>query len=1146
MTVNIRPNVSADALTKQAIVEALWGRVVDDATGGSEPELQRHGLKPNARFWLGVLHPEYEVAPPDDGSRSRDPDFAERFKPASQGFSFKVSRLPVDIEVSASFVVWALLHPTLDEQRRRVGVEDESDPQAGSAPGNSGTGAIRGKQLSRVFTKVAVEDVRFRVKLDHRGYSVHGLAEFQDALQYSLNRVRDRFETYRPARAGGRNPTDADMADEASWNVWERANCADPVLPAWDVRVDAEVRGTPGDPAEVLLTIVNQTRPHEQQPLHGARARHFPQWAFDPRIYEVRLSCNPSVETIPYDLEQIPDSYRYDREVQVLGINSAAGAEGDAFGTAFVAVARTDRVYPRDKTPDGTPLDVTFSTLKTDPLPALDNLISWFGQWTDNHWSNNALDRMASERGWLPETREQAGYDADTARREVAWVMAGVDLLRADPDMLLAFKLMNETAEFAASRKGYSSWRPFQLAYILGCLPGLKHKQPDAPVDILWFNTGGGKTEAYLGFNAVAMFYGRLTGRTGGTQTWARFPLRLLSLQQTQRMAESVVAAEVVRRRHWDNLKLRGGEPFGVGYYVGEGNTPNSIPLPGTLFYGGWDPFDATKAETCRVLEECPACLTGAKPEVRFDRESHTMEHVCTNRSCDFSAERLPVYVVDDDIYRRAPSVLVGTVDKLVAVSQNRNFRIFLGGALSYCPKHGYSVQADRCAVWDCSEALRPVREGFGGIELEIQDELHLLKESLGALDGNYETLFQHVASEVGVPAVRVIAATATIEGYEEQAHHLYRKEARRFPLPGPTKEESFWAFEVDGDPLRTYVAMLPRATTMINAGFFVARSHRRFFKEAMYDTVAFCRATPGLDPSQAAEVGDYLRECYEVMVSYSLRKRDLDRHATDVTEDPEICPHEQNYDSITGDVQFENVRRVLRRLEHPPPDEAERIWLLGATSAISHGVDVNRLNVMMMMGMPNQTSEYIQATARVGRRHPAVLFSLINPTRRRDVSHFRYFSKYAEYLDRLVEPVPVNREALPVLKRVLPGGFMALLLQVDEPEWLFPGGRAPNGSGSRRSRLFNLTGTIAAMDAGNLTEDDYVRRLTEAFAIPRGDPQFEAHVRAVERYVRELFDLLLSKRGEGNQERTSDHMDPTPPRSLRDVERSIKIRGER
>lgn len=696
MTVQTTQIVSADALTKQSIVEALWTRVVDDATGASEPALQRYGgPKPEARFWLGKLHPEYEVAPPDD-ARADESDFAERFKPASQGFSFRVDRLPVELEVSASFVVWVLLHPTLDEQRRRVGVQDDDGTTGGNAA--RGSAKTKGKQLARVFAKVPVEDIRFKVRLDGKGYGKYGKADFRDALQRSLDQVKNKFETYRPAKSGGKNPTDQDTADATAWRLWEKNNSTDSVVPDWDVRVDAEVRGTDDGAAEVLLTIVNQTASPEEQPLHGARASHFPKWALDPKIYEVRLSCQPSVGTIPYDLEQVPDSYRYDRSVPVLGINSAAAQEGDRFDTGFAAIARTDRVYPRVHAPDGTVFDVSFAKLKNDPLPELDKLMSWFERWTDENWSDEALDCMAGQAGWIPETRGQAGEDAKAACEEVGWVKKGLDLLHADPEMLQAFKLMNETAELSSYGKGYSVWRPFQLAYVLGCLPGLKHKSSDAPVDILWFNTGGGKTEAYLGLNVVAMFYGRLTGRTGGTQTWARFPLRLLSLQQTQRMAESVVSAEVVRRKHKDVAKLKGGEPFSIGYYVGERNTPNVIELPDARFYEGWDPFDPATVETCRVLEVCPACKTGARPMLRFDKDSHTLEHLCPNPHCDFSSERLPVYVVDDDIYRRAPTVVVGTVDKLAAVSQNRNFRILLGGALSRCPKHGYSVQADNCS----------------------------------------------------------------------------------------------------------------------------------------------------------------------------------------------------------------------------------------------------------------------------------------------------------------------------------------------------------------------------------------------------------------------------------------------------------------
>ena len=341
------------------------------------------------------------------------------------------------------------------------------------------------------------------------------------------------------------------------------------------------------------------------------------------------------------------------------------------------------------------------------------------------------------------------------------------------------------------ARNRYHSWYPFQLAFILGCIGGVCNPTSTTSVDILWFSTGGGKTEAYLGLNILALFYERLTGRSAGAQTWARFPLRLLSLQQTQRIAESVLLAEVIRRAH---PRLRNTEPFGIGYFVGQENTPNKILLPSDRFYSGWDPGLDANCESCRVLELCPACRQ-SRPSVFFDAPSHTMIHACDNESCELSGT-LPVYVVDDDIYRWAPSVIVGTVDKLAQIGQQANFRILLGRAMSRCPVHGYSASPQYCGRFGCQVVLQPVPAGFRGMNFEIQDELHLLSESLGALDGNYETLFQAVARENGIAGIRIVAATATIEGYIAQADHLYRRETRRFPMPGPTRGQSFWAVE--------------------------------------------------------------------------------------------------------------------------------------------------------------------------------------------------------------------------------------------------------------------------------------------------------------------------------------------------------------
>jgi Helicase conserved C-terminal domain len=1123
--------VSPDTMLKQRVVETMWRHVVDDATGASEPAWQRYvGPAPAGRFWLGTL-----ASPDDLDTGRRDQASLDRFRPAAQGFRFRVPSLPVELDLTVAFVLWVVLHPTYDEQRAGAGLED-ADKEADSDTDDRRGGDPR-VELARVRMKVPIGDVRLKIPVDEPGQRTIGRAQISSAIDQAFRRLPAGMMLHRPLRRGGSRPRQSDLHDPASWHAWEQENLDHPARPDWLADIDIETRRVE-DPAcyELLVTVVNRSPGHDGQYVDEDRTRGFVSWACDPNLYEVRLGALVRSDIEPYELAQIPDSYRYNRKIRVLGWNAAAEEpEPERFVTAYAAVSQTDRIYAREQATDSrTELDTRFRTLSADPLPALRHLVAEAEAWTRMAWGEEALKQMADEGRWDGRMKQQANEDADAARAELAWVKAGLDLLAQDGDLLRAFRLMNETMESTA-RERYDRWRPFQLAFILGCLPALADPARAATVDILWFPTGGGKTEAYLGLNALYLFYGRLKGRTGGAQSWARFPLRLLSLQQTQRFADSVLLAETVRRDHPD---LRGGEPFGLGYFIGSGNTPNRVMLPSDKYYDGWDPFNRRNAESCRVLERCPAC--GTKPTVSFDPDTYTMEHRCPNGSCDLGGdERLPVYVIDDDIYRRAPSVLVGTVDKLAQLSWNNGFRHLLGRAHGRCPRHGLASRPFRCSIWGCDLALQPMQDGFDGLALEIQDELHLLSESLGALNGNYETLFQAIAEACGRPPLRIIGSTATIEGYREQSDQLYRRPPRRFPVPGPRKTESFWAFENRDDPLRTYVAMLPRGTTMINAAYQITLSHRRFLNKGLQDPRQLCNEVLRIDPVQADAVAAYLRELYEVFVGYALQKQELERYHKDVAEAQEICPTEAAWDEVTGDVDFYDIRDVLNRLEHPPDSPNHRIRVLGATSAIAHGVDIDRLNVMCVMGMPTQTSEFIQVTARVGRTHPGLVFCLINPMRERDVSHFRYFSKYAEYLDRLVEHVPVNRESLPVLERVLPGGFMAWLLQVDEPRWLAGGGRA-----SRRKRLWQAKSAAVAIDGGFLAEADMIERLRRSFAIEPAAPRFRLHEEKIRRFVEgTLRDLQLAR---GRDDATHEILKPNPPSSLRDVETAITVRGER
>lgn len=696
--------------------------------------------------------------------------------------------------------------------------------------------------------------------------------------------------------------------------------------------------------------------------------------------------------------------------------------------------------------------------------------------------------------------------------------------------MLRAVELANETMWRVAKRHGYIAWRPFQFAWLLGCLPAVVDPAAHPEVNIVWFATGGGKTEAYLFLLLVVLFYARLAGTTTGTVAWARFPLRLLALQQTERFAEVVLQAELVRR---DTSELRACEPFSLGYFVGSTSTPNRFydphrphPWPVTT-----DPRDPAVAEACRVLASCPVC--DSPVAVRFDDKRWVMTHTCDNSKCALGGP-LPIYTVDNDVYRHPPTVLVGTVDKLAQLAQNTRFKTLLGQAARRCASHGYTVDPRYCAVEGCDGIWQAVPEGLSALRLEIADELHLLDESLGALDGLYESVLQAIGTRLGNLPLQIVGATATLEGYEAQCHHLYRRSPRRFPVPGPEVGETFWAFTENGNPLRRYLGVQPRGITYITAAREVALRHHEMLRDTLANTRAMALevgADPD-DPSVLATLRIAAHDLYEPLVGYLLRNEDLDNFVGDVGPALELAEADQLVE-IRGDANFTDIKRAVARLTNPPSADNERVKLIAATKAIGHGFDVERLGVMVMVGTPTSAAEVIQASARVGRRFPGLVVNIINTMRDRDASIFRYYGPWIRRLDQLVSKVPINRESLPVLRRALSGGLMALLYQVHEQAWLARGGSARPLRDSRALK--------AALEAGAIDRRTLINELLVAFDIDRTSVYHAAHRVAVETFVDETIRKIhLSASGERS---VPDLLKPPIPRSLRDVGAPLDVR---
>jgi hypothetical protein len=1124
------------------LLAALADRVTDTAVGRHIPTGTRLPDSPQSRLWLGMLASEPQLIADQQSGRG----YRGKIIPAAQGFSFRVAQLPATVEVTVDTAVYLALAPSVEEQNAAVNeLRDDDpadDPTAPAAAPVPPAGPQQGHKLAQVWSKAAMSTVTVSVELaaDTGSRRVGG-----DALSAALAAAArppagsGLFRSRRPVGPPGSLPRDDDMLDATTWARY----CASDLLDAGDVlppqfsaAVQVDVSPAVGG-WEVLLTVVNTTPAADAQTIDGVHP--FESDHFDPLLYEVAMSAHVDRPLLAYELVQVAQSYRYDRTVPAFGHAGAVGVAAHDDGTAtlttlFAAEQHTMRVDAREQftDADGTvrPIDTSFASLTADPVRTVANLVAAHRAWVAQQWSPEALDLLAQQRGWDAAARAAADADAAAARKEVAWVEAGLALLRDNTDVRDAFVYANRTVEAAArgadGKAAYTFWRPFQVAWIVGSLPGMVDPATNSQVNIVWFATGGGKSEAYLGLMIATLFYGRLTGVTAGAQVWARFPLRLLALQQTGRFARMIFHAELLRA---DDERISGGDRFGIGYFVGGGNTPNRLVDTSSPYFSGLDPHAPETAEACRVLDECPLC--GKTPEVSFDADSWTMRHTCRTAGCRMNGV-LPVWGVDDDIYRHAPAVLVGTVDKLAQLGQARQFQVLLGRAMSRCPRHGYTGTT-QCAVFGCDAGRSPISHGMGAVRLEIADELHLLDESLGALDGMYETLLQSISAHLGNAPMQIVGATATIEGYQTQVDHLYQRDARRFPVNGPNVGETFWSTTSTIVPLRRFLGVQPRRITMVTAAREVALAHAAWLGDLLTEPAAVL-AEAGLDPDDADNLAAAQKagsDLYEVMLAYCLRNEDLSSYIRD-DEVQNLLSSQENLATINGDAEPAAIRDAVMRLVDPPANAEERVRIIAATKAIGHGFDVARLGVMTVMGTPTSAAEIIQASARVGRRWPGLVIYIINPTRDRDVSVYRYFASWISFLDRLVHKVPVNRESLPVLRRVLSGGLMAWLLQVHDRGWVTG---AP-----RRYSLDDSTAFRDATRAGYLDHRMLVENLRAGFGVPARGVLFEMHRAAIESWVSDLL-VTLPLRAEGKV-RLPALLTPPVPRSLRDIEEPITI----
>lgn len=543
------------------------------------------------------------------------------------------------------------------------------------------------------------------------------------------------------------------------------------------------------------------------------------------------------------------------------------------------------------------------------------------------------------------------------------------------------------------------AWRPFQLAFQLQVMNSLildseEDERERDLVDLIWFPTGGGKTEAYLSIAAFVIILRRLRfGEKGaGTAVLKRYTLRLLTAQQFERAASLIASLELMRREHPVEL---GTQPIRLGLWVGERESPNRFATDSPNAPGAKELYerllDEEEPKNPFQLHVCPLCGTRIVPTSKSHPTEYGIEagpgrfkFYCPDKRCVFHDE-IPVSVVDQDLYERPPSLVIGTIDKFAMMAWDERSSAFFGA---------------------------------GDVDLEppsliIQDELHLISGPLGTIAGIYESAVDTVISKLGVRP-KIIAATATIRRAEEQARRLYAREVRVFPPPGIDADDSFFARVDEDSPGRVYVGVMPQG-------------HTRMF--SLVQVAAVLAQAP-----EALGLRNARRDALWTQVIYHNSKRELGKTMTLARDDipariqviestEDLRRRIENVVELSSNVKGKGgISRVLEKLKKPAGTSGA-VDILPCTNMISVGVDVSRLGLMLVYGQPKSTAEYIQATSRIGRKSdgpPGIVVVLYAPTKPRDRSHYEAFGPYHSSLYRHVEPTSVTPYAPPARDRAL------------------------------------------------------------------------------------------------------------------------------
>lgn len=984
-------------------------------------------------FPVGCIFPE-----PEEGETTK--------RPTSCGFSVKTSdngNTDASVELTGHFYVRR--QPTLHEQMEHL-----------SRHWNANMDEVRQKLATGRSIPLAHcwKYVPFRIVVDVKRGCPAKREDLTEALAQAWISARDRARPVPCRTEGWRTKlTEApgrDWQTENEFEEWIRDNFKDngstpDKKPTHVLTVETEWnRGT------LSAAVINQSKSN--------LSKEKKDWLLDQGIYSIEFEIADAKRIGVQSITKIvKDTFDAAKATTFWGEgrNLHVMFEDGRIRASPIAISASNRTMPID---DVKGVDLSFEGLSSNPVHPAEIVIEYLKGMTKEY---EKLESVCDPRQYKNAVNKILSV---TLRME-----SGLELLKSDKHMREAFGMMNETfsRRYVCDTR-LRSWRLFQFAYIVGKLPGIVNPDEDT-CDVIYVTTGGGKTEAYFGLLITTMFYQRLKSHYAGTIAVVKFPFRMLAIDQIQRIAPLIAMADMVRSEHPSigavNDLPRWMYEFSLGFMIGESSsraTPNRVNADKQREDREDIPSEKTDLRTIlfqhpdevKLFFECPVCrynnhIRGHSCAELIDTVdvSYDDEGIRGKHECSVCGSRFAVHWTDEECFRFLPTVVISTQDRIAYPAFAPHARAIFGAPLFYCPNHGFSIYSNSCTAFKgpggygkksgkCSylsknHQLKPleIEPEHRGLRFVIQDEMHLLRSDLGALNSPFERMVSHTVKHYCGSGPQYIGMSATVQGVDTQVKELYGSTKRLWlfpgdpPIPIDGSEQEPDAFFTHSNELHRLILGCmpsmgdPSVVVQRTADIITSNVDLWEDKARSGSLVELPNRLRAIEP---ATLSEGLRQ-YRVILGFMNTKVDLERSQQNIVNLTNVerrktekmgAPSERELEvgELTGNDTITDIMKAMARIRSSSEvNPRERIDVLFATNLVSHGIDLPSMNLMIFYGLPGSTSEYVQALSRVGRRNPGIVLLAYHPNHARDRGLWRTFGQYHQALRQQVEVMPVD-----------------------------------------------------------------------------------------------------------------------------------------